>query len=96
MLKKLFLSSVLFVLSCWLLITKVRAFNVPSYDGLVNDFAEILSPDFEDQLETELLATAEASNGAEIAVTTIKNLDGDTVENVAQEFFDTWKIGKLA
>ena len=94
MLKKLFLSGFLLVLSCWLLATRTKAFDVPSYEGFINDYAEILSPDFENQLEAELQTTAEASDGAEIAVATITTLDGDTVENVAQKIFDTWQIGK--
>ncbi len=94
MIKKLLLSFLFLLISGLILVSPTRAYDVPSYDGFVNDYAEILSPKIEDQLETELQTTAEASDGAEIAVTTITSLDGDSVENVAQEFFDTWKIGK--
>lgn len=82
------------ILGGWLLASPAKAGDVPSYEGLVNDYAQILSPAVEDQLEADLNATAEASDGAEIAVVTITSLNGDVVENVAQEFFDTWKIGK--
>ena len=74
--------------------TQIRAYDVPSYDGFVNDYANILSAEVEAQLETQLQTTAEASDGAEIAVATITSLEGDTIENVAQEFFDEWQIGK--
>jgi uncharacterized protein len=72
----------------------VQAFTVPNYDGLVNDYANILSPELETRLETQLGEMALATGGAEIAVVTIPTLEGDTVENVAQTFFDTWQIGK--
>ena len=93
MIKKI-VFSLLIILSGLLWATKINAYDVPSYDGFINDYAEILSTEVEDQLETELQTIAEASDGAEIAVATINSLEGDTVENVAQEFFDTWQIGK--
>lgn len=92
--KKLVISFLVFLLGGWLLVAKAQAFNVPDYEGLVNDYAEVVSPAVEEQLETELQATAAATNGAEIAVVTIQSLEGDTVENVAQEFFDSWQIGR--
>ncbi len=70
------------------------AYDVPSYEGYVNDFAQVLSEDFETELETELSQIAAASAGAELAVVTVENLQGETIENVAQEFFDQWQIGK--
>jgi uncharacterized protein len=70
------------------------AYDVPAYEGPVNDYAQILANDFESELETELSSIAAASTGAELAVVTIENLQGETVESVAQQFFDQWQIGK--
>lgn len=71
---------------------QVYALSAPT--GHINDYAAIISDDIEQELEKELAAIAQASNGAEIAVLTITSLEGDTIENVAQDVFDSWKIGK--
>lgn len=73
---------------------KIQAYDVPAYDGLVNDYAQILSTDFEQKLEIDLQQVAAASDGAEIAVVTIKSLDHEPIENVVQDIFDEWHIGK--
>ncbi len=72
----------------------VRAFTVPSYSGLVNDYAQILSDQTEANLEYQLGSMAQSTSGAQLAVVTISSLEGDTIENVAQEFFESWGIGK--
>jgi uncharacterized protein len=97
MIKKIFLAFAVVLVGVAVtnfLSTPAHAFAVPTYEGFVNDYAEILSERVETQLEDQLTTTAEASDGAEVAVATIKSLGGDNIENVAQEFFDTWKIGK--
>lgn len=73
---------------------KIQAYEVPTYDGLINDYAQILSTNFEQELETDLQQVAAASDGAEIAVVTIESLDREPIENVAQDIFDEWQIGK--
>ncbi len=90
-----FLQAVFFVtLSLVLLSNKIQAYDVPKYEGLVNDYANVLDDDFKAQLEQELRVFAENNEGVELAVVTIDSLEGDTIENVAQDFFDTWRIGK--
>lgn len=69
------------------------AYALPKPEGHVNDFADVLSSEFEASLE-EKLASFSAKTGPEIAVVTIKNLEGDTVENYAVELFNEWDIGK--
>lgn len=72
----------------------VLAYAVPAYDGYVNDFAEVLSDEEEQQLESRLAATAQSEQGVEFALVTISSLEGEGVETVAQDFFDSWEIGK--
>lgn len=84
----------LLVVSLVVFLPQVYAYQVPPYQGLVNDYAQVLSTEFEAQLEDELAQVASATSGAEIAVVTISTLDGEPIEDVAQEFFDTWQIGK--
>ena len=72
----------------------VQAFDVPEYQGLVNDYAAVLSSTQHDELEQRLQALAAEENGVEIAVVTVARLAGEPLEDVAQQFFDTWKVGK--
>ncbi|MEQ1561084.1 MAG: TPM domain-containing protein, partial [Nitrospira sp.] len=72
----------------------VLAFVVPAKPtGFVQDYAGMLSPAQINQLETKLEAFEKNSTN-EIAVVTVPSLDGDTVENVAQDIFTKWGIGK--
>lgn len=61
--------------------------------GFVQDYAGMLSAMEKNALETKL-QSFENSTTNEIAVVTIPSLDGDTIENVAQEIFTKWGIGK--
>lgn len=69
------------------------AFTLPAAPlGYVNDYANILSSGGKQRLEEELRSfTASTSN--EIAVVTVPDLGGDTVEHYATKLFETWKIG---
>ena len=72
----------------------LAAFVVPEKPaGFVSDFAGMMSAEEVSALESKLSAF-NATTTIEIAVVTIKSLDGDTIENAAQKIFDTWKIGK--
>lgn len=59
----------------------------------VNDFAGIISDPVEAQLEADLESFT-ASTGNELAVVTLKSLEGDTVENTAVTLFEQWGIGQ--
>ncbi|HEY0221002.1 MAG TPA: TPM domain-containing protein [Candidatus Paceibacterota bacterium] len=70
------------------------AFTVPEKPtGFIQDYAKILSAEQVQSLETKLEAF-EKSTTNEIAIVTIESLDGDSIENVAQEIFTKWGIGK--
>ncbi len=72
----------------------VLAFKAPGQPtGYVNDYAEILTEEQEVVLETKLRNLA-SSEGSEVAVVTVKSLDGETVENYAVQLFAEWGIGK--
>lgn len=71
-----------------------RAYTSPGTPaGFVNDFAGMLKADERAQLEQKITAFA-SSTSNEIAVVTVPNLGGDTVENFATKLFEEWKIGK--
>lgn len=70
------------------------AFTVPEKPKtFVNDFAGVLSTEQISALESKLSAYEKQSTN-EIAVVIIKSLDGDVIENVAQDIFTKWGIGK--
>ncbi len=72
----------------------VGAFTLPvNPTGFVQDYASLLTADQKATLETKL-QNYEKNTTNEIAVVTIPSLDGDTIENVAQEIFTKWGIGK--
>ena len=76
-----------------LLTAAVEQLSFPQPQGHVNDFAEMLSADFQNQLEQELV-DFEKETKAEMAVVTIVSLEGDTIENYAFRLFKDWQIGK--
>src|SRR4051812_38281929 len=72
------------------------AFSVPSKPlTYVNDYTSTLKKTEVQSLEEKLQAYEKESSN-EIAVVIITSLDGDTIENVANELFNTWGIGKKA
>src|SRR3989344_8763225 len=73
----------------------VQAFEVPARPaGFVQDYAAMLSAEQVATLEAKISAFEKSSTN-EIAVVTIPSLDGDAIENVAQEIFTKWGIGKV-
>jgi uncharacterized protein len=68
-------------------------YNPGNSAGFVNDYAEMMSTDQKQALEKKL-SQFEKDSSNEIAVVTINNLQGDTIENFAVKLFEDWKIGK--
>mgnify|MGYP004457577691 FL=1 len=72
----------------------VKAFAVPSpsKEFYVNDFAEILSDETEQYILSNSAALCEKTK-AQIAVVTVKNLEGKEIAEYALELFRSWGIG---
>jgi uncharacterized protein len=87
---KLFLASLLGV---FLIVLPILAQDFPQPTGFVNDFAEILSPQFRQSLEEDLVEF-EKETQTEIAVVTVNSLAGNSLEDYAVRLFEDWKIGK--
>lgn len=68
------------------------AVSYPAPSGYVNDFAGVISADTKQNLETTITQFKEQTTN-EIAVVTLKSLDGDTIENAAVAIFEQWGIG---
>jgi len=69
------------------------AVSYPNPSGFVNDFANLYSSDFRINLERNL-SDFEATSSAQLAVVTIKSLEGMDIETYAVELFKNWGIGK--
>jgi uncharacterized protein len=69
------------------------ALSLPESTGYVNDTANMLSSGTVSSLESRLRAY-EQTSGNEVAVVTVSDLQGTTVEDFAVRLFEKWKIGK--
>lgn len=61
--------------------------------GYVNDFAGVVSADTRDRL-TALCTEVDKKAQAQIAVVTVHNLDGDSVEDFTNRLGDKWGVGR--
>jgi uncharacterized protein len=67
--------------------------DFPAPQGYVSDFAGLLSASGRSLLENKL-TRLESETGAEVAVVTVPDLGGTTVEDYAVRLFEQWGIGK--
>jgi uncharacterized protein len=61
--------------------------------GYVSDFANVIDPAGRTQLEA-YCAAVERATGAQIALVTLPNLNGEPVEDVANTIYRAWGVGK--
>jgi len=65
----------------------------PNPPHLVNDLAGIMTPEQVQQLESRLVAFND-STSTQIAVVTMKSLNGYSAAEMAQQIGETWKVGQ--
>ena len=70
--------------------------NIPNAtsDFYVNDFAKVFSADEKSQLMDNAVKLSNEHDGIQVVVTTVKTLDGDSIENYALQMYNQYKIGK--
>lgn len=95
--RNLRLSPALFLLGPFLLffahrLPAERVQDLPNPANYVSDFAGVLSPDTQQRLNA-LCAEVDHQAHAQIAVVTIKSLDGDSIEDFATALEEKWKVG---
>lgn len=73
--------------------TLLLAANYPSSEGYVNDFAGLMDSETKQKL-VELTRDLEAKTGAELAIVSVKSLQGKDIETYSNEIFKQWEIGK--
>jgi uncharacterized protein len=75
--------------------TRLWAENAPfpSPVGFVNDFANVITRDYESKI-TGIIREVKEKSGAEISVVTVQTLDGMSIEEYAARLFERWGIGE--
>jgi uncharacterized protein len=87
------LAIVLLVLSPAAVLTAETVSSLPAPTGYVNDFAGVLSPSTVQRVDA-LCGQVDRQAHAQIAVVTIKTIDGDqSIEEFATALEDKWKVG---
>jgi len=84
-----FLALVLALATAW----PALAITFPKPQGYVSDFAGLISPTARTGLEADLIQL-EKDTTAEVAVVTVFDLGGTTIEDYASQLFAAWGIGK--
>ncbi len=79
---------------CVLASPSARAkFEVPPKEGPVTDTAQALDPEAKESLARKL-AAVRAQTSYEVVIFVCPSLEGETVEDVAYETFNAWKLGQ--
>ena len=75
---------------------KVYATSIPSptQEFYVNDFANVLTDEQEKAMLDKAVNLASEDLGIQIVVTTIKSLNGESIENYAHDMYNQYGIGK--
>ncbi len=76
-----------------LFVSPLQALEVPALKGRVNDYAGMLSPAAQRQIDAEL-ASLEQTDSTQIVVLTIPSLEGDSLEDFSMRVAEAWKIGQ--
>ncbi|QNI33107.1 TPM domain-containing protein [Alloacidobacterium dinghuense] len=67
--------------------------DLPKPTNYVSDFANVLSPETKQQLN-QLCGQVDHQAHAQIAIVTVKTLDGEEIQDYAVQLWDAWKIGQ--
>lgn len=77
----------------WGLSASAAAAYQPTTQFFVNDFADVISSNAEQQI-VELGRTLEQQTGAQVVAVTVPSLDGQSVEDYAIDLANSWGIGQ--
>ena len=71
-----------------------RVEDLPKPTDYVSDFAHVLSPETVARLDSLCGQLDHSKTNAQVAIVTIKTLDGDDVSDFANRLEEKWKVGK--
>jgi len=89
MMKIILVFPALFLIS----LSSVYGLEVPKFQGFVNDYAGIISPETKSKIEKDL-RTLEEADSTQIFILTVPSLEGEVLEEFAIKVFDAWKAGQ--
>jgi uncharacterized protein len=69
------------------------ALDVPTLQGYVNDYAQMISPGAKARLTGELKAF-EQSDSTQVIILTVPTLEGETIDGFGIKVAEAWKIGQ--
>jgi uncharacterized protein len=83
------------LLAALALLSSAHALDLNSLkpQGYVSDFASVVDPASRQKIEL-YCARVEKATGAQMAIVTLPTLDGEPIEDVANDLFRRWGIGK--
>lgn len=91
------LLAIFIILSAGLGVLQLHADDIklpnPTAEFYSNDFADVISSDTERELVSLGEDTFKATQGGQIVFVSIDSLEGNTIEEYANELFNKWKIG---
>ncbi|MCP4902342.1 MAG: YgcG family protein, partial [bacterium] len=86
--------SLSFALLClWIAVSPAFAKEVPFLAGRVNDLANMIGSQTQQQIESTLEGL-EKDTGAQIAILTVDSLEGEVIEDYALRVAETWSLGQ--
>lgn len=91
--KKIGMTLILFILMMAVSAFSVLAKNFPAPTGFVTDCCQFLTSEERETIDTALSGFQQETS-TQVAVAVVQSLEGDSVENYANELFRTWGIGE--
>ena len=70
-----------------------QGLQIPAPVGYVNDFANVIAPQYKSQME-RIIEDVRAKSGGDIVVVTLPDLGGRPQEDVARMIGREWGVGK--
>ncbi|MBU5575375.1 MAG: TPM domain-containing protein [Candidatus Aenigmarchaeota archaeon] len=75
------------------LLLSLQTYSIPSYKGFVNDYANVISNNYEVLINNYLLELKK-NTSAEVVILTVNDTESYTPKEYATLVFNTWGIGK--
>ncbi len=84
--------TVIFVIICLMFFLPVYSADIPKAANYANDFADVLTVETEEYINSTGKAY-QKTNGTQIVAVTIDSLEGSSIEDYAYDLFNEWGIG---
>ena len=86
--------SIILILQMHLIVFAAPNIPTAASDFYVNDFANVFTEEEKSSLVKRAVELANSYDGVQVVITTVKSLDGYTVEEYANTMYNKYDIGK--